>query len=93
MRHFPLTPFLESIKDDIPVCVRDYERIVLALQGRGAWTVDRLKDVLLALLVKNQDQQGKFLRRFDTFFPLDAQAELDDEEEELLDDVLLAELL
>ncbi|KPA17383.1 hypothetical protein MHK_002404 [Candidatus Magnetomorum sp. HK-1] len=28
MRNFPLNPFLESIKDDIPICVRDYERMI-----------------------------------------------------------------
>jgi formylglycine-generating enzyme required for sulfatase activity len=80
MPNFFLNPFLESIKDDIPICVRDYERITLALQSGGEWTVERLKDVLLALLVKNKDQQRKFLRRFDAFFPADAQTILNDQE-------------
>ena len=80
MRNFPLTPFLESIKDDIPVRVRDYDRMILALQGGDDWTIERLGDVLLSLLVKNRDQQGKFLRRFDAFFPPGAQTVLDDRE-------------
>ncbi len=80
MHHFPLNPFLELIKNDIPICVRDYERISIALQGTGPWSIERLKDVLLALLVKNQDQQNKFLRRFDAFFPVDAETVLNDQE-------------
>ncbi|NNJ84518.1 MAG: hypothetical protein HKP13_06220, partial [Gammaproteobacteria bacterium] len=68
-----LTPFLESIKDDIPIGVREVERISLLLRGTGPWTVERLKDTLLALLVKDHDSQAKFLRRFEAFFPEDAQ--------------------
>ena len=51
MSSFPLTPFLDSIKDDIPVGVHDYERMLLAIERDGPWNVERLKDVLLALLV------------------------------------------
>jgi len=80
MHKFPLNPFLESIKDEIPICVRDYERMLLVLQGEDVWTIERLRDVLLALLVKNRIQQNKFLRRFDAFFSPDAQTVLDDQE-------------
>jgi formylglycine-generating enzyme required for sulfatase activity len=80
MNLFPLTPFLDKIKDDIPLCVKDYERMILVLQGRGPWSMERLKDSLLALLVKNPDQQEKFLRRFDAFFPAGAETVLDDHE-------------
>ena len=81
MHHFPLAPFLESIEDDIPVGVRDYRRIAILLEGGGPWTLERLKDVLLALLVKNQDQRNKFLRRFDAFFPPEARTVSIDEQD------------
>ncbi|MCP4353455.1 MAG: SUMF1/EgtB/PvdO family nonheme iron enzyme [Desulfobacterales bacterium] len=79
MRKFPLNPFLDSLKnDDIHVCISDYERIILALQTGGTWTITRLRDVLLALLAKNADQQDIFLQRFDSFFPYDAEDTLED---------------
>lgn len=76
----PLLPFLHTIRDDIPLGVRDYRRIAAALQGDGPWTIERLRDTLLALLVKNPDQQGLFLRRFAAFFPAGTEAALGDDE-------------
>ena len=52
------------------VTIRDYERIVLVLQTGGPWTIERLRDTLLALLTRNEDQQQVFLRHFNDFFRL-----------------------
>nr|VFJ56799.1 MAG: hypothetical protein BECKFM1743C_GA0114222_101854 [Candidatus Kentron sp. FM]VFJ57092.1 MAG: hypothetical protein BECKFM1743A_GA0114220_101823 [Candidatus Kentron sp. FM]VFK11467.1 MAG: hypothetical protein BECKFM1743B_GA0114221_101834 [Candidatus Kentron sp. FM] len=75
-----LTPFLDTLRDDIPIGVRDYQRMAIMLSASGPWTVARLRDTLLALLVKNRDQQNKFLGRFEAFFPADAEAVLTEED-------------
>ncbi|VFN01796.1 MAG: hypothetical protein BECKG1743D_GA0114223_108511 [Candidatus Kentron sp. G] len=80
MHPFLLGPFLDTLRDDIPIGVRDYQRMAVMLAGEGPWTVARLGDTLLALLVKNRDQQNKFLRRFEAFFPAGAEAVLTEEE-------------
>lgn len=72
MNDFPLNPFLASLAAaGIRLAVRDYERIHLALQAGGPWTITRFRDTLLALLVKDEDQRDIFLRRFDDFFQLE----------------------
>ena len=51
MNPFPLTPFLTALATDgISVTLHDYDRISLALQAEGPWTVERLRHVLVALL-------------------------------------------
>ncbi|MCP4110077.1 MAG: SUMF1/EgtB/PvdO family nonheme iron enzyme [Desulfobacteraceae bacterium] len=76
MNNFPLSPFLASLASDgIRVNVRDYERIGLALQTGGKWTVARLRDVIVSLLAKDQERQDILLRRFNAFFELDTDAE------------------
>lgn len=70
MIDFPLHTFLASLEaDEIRLTVRDYERIGLALRTGGAWTLTRLRDTLLALLAKNEEQRDRLTRRFNEFFP------------------------
>lgn len=72
MNDYPLSPFLASLAaDGIHLTVRDYERIHLTLQTEGAWTLLQLRDMLMALLVKDEEQQEIFLRRFQAFFKLE----------------------
>jgi hypothetical protein len=69
MNNFPLCPFLATLAaDGIRLTLRDYARLQLALQTGGPWSLARLRDTLLALLVKDADQQALFLRRFHEFF-------------------------
>ena len=75
MRDLPLHAFLASLGDEMRPTIRDYERILFALHTGGAWTITRLRDTLLALLVHNEDQQDTFLRRFDAFFKLPPEAQ------------------
>ncbi|ETX03174.1 MAG: hypothetical protein ETSY1_01000 [Candidatus Entotheonella factor] len=73
---FPLAPFLAALDTDgIAVTLHDYDRISLALRAEGGWTVIRLRRVLMALLVCDDEQEAVFLRRFDAFF--DAQLDAD----------------
>ena len=68
---FPLATFLTSLSAaGVRVTVRDYGRISLVLQSGGPWTLPRLRDMLQALLVKDEDQQDTFQREFQTFFTL-----------------------
>ncbi len=69
MKSYTLNPFLSSLAAD-GICpgIRDYERIRLMLQSSGNWNLKQFRDVLSALLVKDQDQQALFRRRFDEFF-------------------------
>lgn len=63
MPPIPLRPFLTVLQaDGIRVTVRDIDRIVTVLRTDDAWTLERLRDTLLALLAKNVDQQEVFLR-------------------------------
>ena len=72
MNDFPLDPFLASlVANGIRPTVRDYERISLVLRTGGPWTITRLRDTLLSLLVKDEDQGEIFLRRFRDFFKLE----------------------
>lgn len=69
MSDFPLAPFLTALAaDGIPLTLRDYERIHLALQTGGPWSIPRLRDTLLALLAKDTEQQELLLRRFQEWF-------------------------
>src|SRR5205085_6247071 len=69
MNTFPLAPFLVALSaDGIHVTISDYDRISRVLCTGGEWTTRRLRDMLLALLVQNADQEELFLRRFDAFF-------------------------
>ncbi len=69
MKSYTLNPFLSSLAAD-GICpgIRDYERIRLMLESGGHWTLNRFRNVLSVLLVKDQDQQVIFRRRFDEFF-------------------------
>ncbi|HEX8091089.1 MAG TPA: hypothetical protein VF762_19700, partial [Blastocatellia bacterium] len=83
MNTFPLAPFLTSLAaDGIRVTLNDYDRISLMLRTGGPWTIERLRGVLLALLVKHPEQEKTFLRRFDSFFSLeqDPGAEISDDD-------------
>ncbi len=75
MNSFPLAPFLAALAaDGIIVALHDYRRISLALQAGETWTLARLRGVLQALLVSNEEQEAVFLRRFEHFFdPLAAE--------------------
>lgn len=65
----PFQLFLRSLDaEGISVRVRDYQRIALALQGEGRWTRQRLRDTLVVLLAKNENQEQVLLRRFNQFF-------------------------
>ncbi len=64
---FPFQLFLATLAaDGIRPTVRDYERMNLALQTDGPWTIARFRDLLLSLLSRDQEQQAIFLRRFNT---------------------------
>lgn len=69
MNDFPLSPFLITLSTDgLTVGISDYDRITRVLRTGGPWTLERLRGVLSALLVKNQEQEDIFNRRFDQFF-------------------------
>lgn len=72
MNDFFLKPFLDILAvDDIRVTISDYSRITLALRAEGPWDLERLRGVLLALLVKSPEQEELFLKRFESFFDSD----------------------
>jgi hypothetical protein len=72
MNAFPLTPFLTMLaQDGIRVTINDYDRISLALNTGGEWTLNRLRCVLTALLAQNVQQEEQLLRRFNSFFEID----------------------
>ncbi|MCP4346642.1 MAG: hypothetical protein GY795_14090 [Desulfobacterales bacterium] len=69
MNDFPLNAFLDSLAaDGFILSARDYNRLLLTFQTGEDWTISRLKNVLTALLAKNEDQQRIIQRRFDKFF-------------------------
>ncbi len=69
MNAFPLAPFLIALAaDGIVVTLHDYRRIALVLQAGDSWTLARLRGVLQALLVSNEEQAAIYLRRFENFF-------------------------
>lgn len=81
MADFFLKPFLDILTAaGIRVTIKDYERITLALRADGPWDLERLRGVLLALLVKSPEQEELFIQQFDSFFDsglnIDVTAEL-----------------
>jgi formylglycine-generating enzyme required for sulfatase activity/uncharacterized protein with von Willebrand factor type A (vWA) domain len=69
-------PFLGSLDTiGIRLTLRDYERINRVLRTGGHWDLERLRFTLIALLVRNPDQETDFQRRFDRFFLLESEAE------------------
>ncbi|MCP4106342.1 MAG: leucine-rich repeat domain-containing protein, partial [Desulfobacteraceae bacterium] len=71
MNNFPFTPFLVSLESDgFCFTLHDYERISMVLRSGGDWSINRLRFVLVSLLVKDNDQKSLFLKRFDEFFDL-----------------------
>jgi hypothetical protein len=69
MDNFPLAPFLASLSaEQIHVTLGDYDRISLALRAGGPWSLERLRGVLLALLVHSPEQETIFLDKLDGFF-------------------------
>ncbi len=73
---FPLAPFLASLAGDgLRATLDDCQRIALTLRCGGEWSIDRLRGVLLAILVHNEDQEAVFRKRFTEFFVLAAARE------------------
>jgi formylglycine-generating enzyme required for sulfatase activity len=71
-------PFLVSLATvGIRLTLRDYERISRVLRTGDRWDVERLRFTLIALLVRNPDQEMDFQRRFDQFFLPESEAEAD----------------
>lgn len=76
MNAFPLAPFLVSLTGDgMRPTLDDYTRISCVLRTEGPWTISRLRQVLLALLVKNAEQERLFLKRFNDFFQPETEAD------------------
>lgn len=66
---FPLSSFLVSLEPyGFRLTVSDYGRICTALSTGGKWDLTRLRNVLVALLVKDEIQRDAFLRAFYVFF-------------------------
>ncbi len=73
---FPLAPFLASLASDgLRASLDDLDRIALTLGCGGPWSRDRLRGILLAILVRNEDQEAIFRKRFAEFFDLTAAEE------------------
>ncbi len=82
--HFPLNSFLASLAaDGIRPSIHDYDQLIVVFQTSGDWTLSRLKNVLIALLAKNEERQEIISRRFDNFF----EDEIDDEKKQLEIDI------
>ncbi len=47
----------------------------MVLRSGGDWSINRLRFVLVSLLVKDNDQKSLFLKRFDEFFDLSHEEE------------------
>ena len=74
--HFPLNEFLASLaSDDISLSVYDYDQLIVIFQTGGIRTVSRLKNMLIALLVKSEEQQEIISRRFNKFFAREIEAD------------------
>ncbi len=68
---FPLAPFLASLASDgMRATLDDYERIALTLRCGGPWSTDRLRGILLSILVRDENQEIIFRKRFAEFFAL-----------------------
>ncbi len=74
MNDFPFSTFLALLSTDgIHLSIHDYERMQRAFAAGGIWTIVRLKNVLIALLAKDNDQQRQIGRKFDLFFSAETQ--------------------
>jgi WD40 repeat protein len=74
--HFPLNEFLASLASDgIRLSVYDYDQLIVIFQTGGIRTVSRLKNVLIALLAKSEEQQEIISRRFDKSFAREIEAD------------------
>lgn len=66
---FPLAPFFTSLLPlGIGVTLDDYRRIGTALAAGGPWSLEQLRFVLAALIVRDPATEPAFHRRFDEFF-------------------------
>lgn len=66
---YPLQPFLDTLSDaGLLITIQDYDRIQMALNSGGEWTLTQLRDTLLVLLARDEAQRENFLLRFDEFF-------------------------
>jgi DAACS family dicarboxylate/amino acid:cation (Na+ or H+) symporter len=75
-----LKPFLDLLAaDGIKITISDYSRITLALRAGGPWSLECLRGVLLALLVKSPEEERLFLQRFESFFNSDLNTDIDTE--------------
>jgi len=69
MTNFPLAAFLTSLSaEGIALSVRDYDRLLVLFRTGGVWTLPRLKNVIVSLLAKDEDQQRSIERKFEKFF-------------------------
>jgi hypothetical protein len=66
---FPFSIFFEALSaNGIKVTLADYGRVCRALSANDKWTIEKLRGVLQALLVKNQEEEKRFRSCFDSFF-------------------------
>ncbi|MDM8516434.1 hypothetical protein QUF76_09560, partial [Desulfobacterales bacterium HSG16] len=71
MNHFPFAPFFIVLKEEgFCITLDDYRRISTALKADESWDIGKVRSVLIALIVKNEDQKELFIRCFDRFFDL-----------------------
>ncbi|HAO20918.1 MAG TPA: hypothetical protein DCQ37_10920, partial [Desulfobacteraceae bacterium] len=76
MNTFPLTPFLIKLEENgFRFTLDDYQRISMVLTTGGAWTISRLRMILLSLLVKDREDKSLFLQCFEDFFKLPPEKE------------------
>ncbi|MGA1839917.1 MAG: formylglycine-generating enzyme family protein [bacterium] len=67
----PLEPFFLVLSEKgFTITITDWERLHRALACRGNWTLRRLRNVLISLLAKNEEQTIIFERCFDRYFGL-----------------------
>lgn len=71
MNDFPLKSFLLTLKaKGIQITFRDYERISLAISTGEKWTLPRLKNTLIALLARDENQADIIVQNFGKEFEL-----------------------
>ncbi|MCP4351404.1 MAG: hypothetical protein GY795_38550, partial [Desulfobacterales bacterium] len=71
MNIFPLAPFLIELESEgFRFTLHDYKRISIVLRSSGVWTINRLRSVLLSLLVRDRENKNLFLQKFNSFFKL-----------------------
>jgi len=67
----PMEPFFLVLSEkDLHISITDWERLHRVLACSGNWTLRRLRNVLTALLAKNEEQTIIFERCFDSYFGL-----------------------